>query len=80
MSWSSANAANAARVGKKGRQSKRELSSPEEPIFKQRIRRLDLTDALFDVNLQPKLAFYNLLEDLQLAAFGASRGGDGNSQ
>jgi len=28
---------------------------------------------LYDVNAQPKLAFYNLLEDLQLAAFGAPR-------
>ena len=26
---------------------------------------------IYDVNAQPKLAFYNLLEDLQLAAFGA---------
>jgi endo-1,4-beta-xylanase len=26
---------------------------------------------LYDVNAQPKLAFYNLLEDLQLGAFGA---------
>jgi endo-1,4-beta-xylanase len=28
---------------------------------------------LYDVNAQPKLAFYNLLEDIQLAAFGAPR-------
>ena len=37
---------------------------------------------IYDVNAQPKLAFYNLLEDLQLAAFGApSRNGDNqNSQ
>ena len=28
---------------------------------------------IYDVNAQPKLAFYNLLEDLQLAAFGAPR-------
>jgi endo-1,4-beta-xylanase len=28
---------------------------------------------LYDVNLQPKLAYYNLLEDLQLGAFGAPR-------
>src|SRR5579859_4362580 len=28
---------------------------------------------IYDVNAQPKLAFYNLLEDLQIAAFGAPR-------
>ena len=28
---------------------------------------------IYDVNAQPKLSFYNLLEDLQLAAFGAPR-------
>ena len=28
---------------------------------------------IYDVNAQPKLAFYNLLEDLKLAAFGAPR-------
>jgi endo-1,4-beta-xylanase len=28
---------------------------------------------IYDVNAQPKLAFYNLLEDLRLAAFGAPR-------
>jgi hypothetical protein len=28
---------------------------------------------IYDVNAQPKLAFYNLLEDLQIAAFGTPR-------
>jgi len=28
---------------------------------------------IYDVNAQPKLAVYNLLEDLRLAAFGAPR-------
>jgi len=28
---------------------------------------------IYDVNAQPKLAFYNLLEDLQIAAFSAPR-------
>ena len=28
---------------------------------------------IYDVNAQPKLAFHNLLEDLQLAGFGAPR-------
>ena len=35
---------------------------------------------LYDVNAQPKLAFYNLLEDLQLAAFGAPRRVQGSGE
>ena len=41
----------ATRVGEKGQESKRELSSSKEPFFNQRIRRLDLTDAIRHVNL-----------------------------